>query len=67
MAMIETLKVKGMTCGHCVSSIEGALKQNGVTAKADLASGSVKVDYDATKISREKIRTIIEDQGYDVV
>jgi copper chaperone len=61
------LKVEGMSCGHCVSSIEGAVKTIGAAAKVDLASKSVSIDYDAGKISLEAIKTAIEDQGYDVV
>ncbi len=41
----QTLKVEGMSCNHCVNSIEGALRNIGVTAKVDLkkwySSGSV--------------------------
>lgn len=32
----QTLKVEGMSCNHCVNSIEGALRNIGVTAKVDL-------------------------------
>ena len=31
-----TLKVEGMSCQHCVNSIEGALKEIGATGKVDL-------------------------------
>ncbi|MDF2963773.1 MAG: copper ion binding protein [Paenibacillus sp.] len=62
-----TFKVEGMTCGHCVSSIEGALSRLGASGKADLASKSVSVMFDDTKLSLEAIKETIEDQGYDVV
>jgi copper chaperone len=40
------LKITGMTCGHCVHSVTGALKAvPGVkTAEVDLKTGSAKVE-----------------------
>lgn len=62
-----TLKVEGMSCGHCVNSIEGAMKTLGASAKVNLASGSVAIDYDENKLKLEAIKEAIEEQGYDVV
>jgi copper chaperone len=66
MMKIQTLKVEGMSCSHCVHSIEGALKNIGVEGKVDLANGSVQVQYDETKASLETIKKTIEEQGYEV-
>ena len=64
----KTLDVKGMTCGYCKMSVEGALnKLDGVTAaEVDLGSGKVEVTYDETKISLDNMKEAVEDQGYDV-
>lgn len=62
-----TLNVEGMSCNHCVNSIEGALKELGATAKVDLAANNVSVTYDEGKLTVEAIKEAIEDQGYDVV
>lgn len=62
-----TLQVEGMSCQHCVNSIEGALKEIGATGKVDLKNGSVDVSYDESLITQEKIHEAIEEQGYDVV
>jgi len=62
-----TLKVEGMSCAHCVNSVEGALKGIGADAKVDLAGGSVAVSYDESKLSLSAIKSAIEEQGYDVV
>ena len=62
-----TLNVQGMSCGHCVNSVEGAVKKLGAEAKVDLATNSVTVDFDETKISLDAIKETIEEQGYDVV
>lgn len=63
----EVLRVEGMSCGHCVNAIEGALKNIQVEATVDLASQTVTVEYDEHLVSLEKIKEEIENQGYDVV
>ncbi len=60
------LKVDGMSCGHCVSSVEGAVTKLGAIAKVDLASKSVTVEYEDSKITLNAIKEAIEEQGYDV-
>lgn len=64
----KTLDVRGMTCGHCKMSVEGALKGlDGVSAvDVDLNAGKVEVTYDETKVSLENMKETVEDQGYDV-
>ncbi|UVI30790.1 copper chaperone CopZ [Paenibacillus spongiae] len=62
----QTLKVEGMSCGHCVASVEGAVKKLGASAKVDLAGKQVAVDYDSSKVSLDAIKEAIEDQGYSV-
>ncbi|SFE02680.1 copper chaperone [Paenibacillus catalpae] len=61
-----TLKVEGMSCGHCVNSVEGAVKQIGASGKVDLTAGSVTVQFDESKVSLDAIKEAIEEQGYDV-
>lgn len=61
------LKVEGMSCGHCVNSIEKALTEKGASGKVDLASKKVSVEYDESKLSLDAIKEAIEEQGYDVV
>ncbi|WP_100373043.1 copper chaperone CopZ [Bacillus sp. FJAT-45037] len=65
----ETVKVEGMSCGHCKAAVEGALnKVTGVkSSEVDLASGTVQVSFDEEKTTREELYTEIEDAGYDVV
>jgi copper chaperone len=66
MSHVE-LKVEGMSCNHCVVSIEGALKKIGSKGEVDLANDTVSVEYDENKLSLDKIKEAIEDQGYEVV
>ncbi|WP_391201547.1 copper chaperone CopZ [Psychrobacillus sp. L4] len=63
-----TLSVSGMSCGHCVSSVEGSVgKLDGVEqVKVHLQSGKVDVSFDADKVTVATIKETIDDQGYDV-
>jgi len=63
------LTVEGMSCSHCENAIKksvGAL--DGVSSvEVDLKGRTVTVEYDGSKVSLDKIKNEIEDQGYDVV
>lgn len=63
-----TLNVKGMSCGHCINSIEGSVgKLSGVTTvKVNLDSGTVSVEFNPNEVTIDKIKETIDDQGYDV-
>ncbi|WP_248930613.1 copper ion binding protein [Paenibacillus hamazuiensis] len=62
-----TLQVEGMSCQHCVISIEGALKEVGATGKVDLKNNSVDVAFDENQLTIDRIKETIEEQGYDVL
>ncbi|MGG0717136.1 copper chaperone CopZ [Robertmurraya massiliosenegalensis] len=63
-----TLNVKGMSCGHCVKSVEGSVgKLDGVSAvKVQLENGTVDIEFDSNKVTLDTIKDTIDDQGYDV-
>ena len=63
-----TLNVPDISCGHCKSSIEGAVApMDGVTtAEVTIDARTVDVSFDEEAIDLEAIITAIEDQGYDV-
>jgi copper chaperone len=63
------LKVEGMSCNHCVHSIEGALnKLPGVEwVKVSLAEKDVTVEFKDAEVTLTKIKNTIEEQGYDVL
>ena len=63
-----TLNVQGMSCNHCVKSIEGSVGElKGVsTVKVHLDNGTVDVEYNPNEASLEKIKETIDDQGYEV-
>ena len=61
-----TMKIDGMTCGHCVSQVTKALKGvDGVTLE-QVSVGSATVAFDPAVASEEKITQAVEDQGYAV-
>ena len=63
-----TLKVSGMTCGHCTARVEKALMAlPGVTnTKAELESGRVTIEADAP-LDRALIRAAVQEAGYEVI
>lgn len=63
-----TLKVEGMSCGHCVKAVESSVGElAGVKGvKVDLENGLVNVEFNKQEVSLETIKETIDDQGYDV-
>ncbi|MCL6570816.1 MAG: copper chaperone CopZ [Bacillus sp. (in: Bacteria)] len=64
-----TLNVQGMSCDHCVKAVEGSVgKLAGVSSvKVDLKANTVAVEFNYLEVSLDKIKEMIDDQGYDVV
>ena len=62
------LNVQGMSCGHCVKAIESNVGElQGINeVKVDLSAAKVTVAFDASQVTIEKIKEVIEEQGYDV-
>ncbi|KAK3670137.1 Cu(2+)-transporting P-type ATPase [Recurvomyces mirabilis] len=62
-----TLKVEGMTCGACTSSVEAGFKDvDGVgNVSVSLVMERAVVTHDGNKISAQQIRDIVEDRGFD--
>ena len=63
-----TLSVPDISCGHCKTSIEGAVKPlAGVdTAEVSIDDRNVDVTYDSSRINLSDIVMAISDQGYEV-
>ncbi|KAI1288735.1 E1-E2 ATPase-domain-containing protein [Xylaria venustula] len=62
-----TLRVGGMTCGACTSSVEAGFKGvEGVgSVSVSLVMERAVVMHDPKRISAEQIKDIIEDRGFD--
>ncbi|GAA3644774.1 heavy-metal-associated domain-containing protein [Nonomuraea antimicrobica] len=67
MSTTATYTVKGMTCGHCVSSVKEEVGEvAGVTqVEVDLATGLLTVDSDGS-VDPAKIVAAVEEAGYEV-
>lgn len=61
-----TLKVGGMSCGHCVMAVTKALKGvPGVRdAKVDLQGARATVDYDESQAGTRDLVAAVLDEGY---
>jgi copper chaperone len=64
----ETLSVPDISCGHCKTSIEGAVsKLDGVdNVEVNVDARTVDVAFDDGAVAREAIVGAIEEQGYEV-
>jgi copper chaperone len=64
----STFTVKGMTCGHCVSSVTeevsaiSGVRQVGV----DLSTGKVTITSDAP-VAEDAVRAAVTEAGYELV
>lgn len=63
---IATLKVKGMSCDHCVRAVTQALRNTtGVRdATVDLKAGRAQVEYDENETSPRALAGVVMDKGY---
>jgi copper chaperone len=62
-----TLKVAGMTCQHCVRSVQSALEsQDGVqSANVDLQGGRALVEYDDAVVTPRELAGVVAEEGYE--
>jgi copper chaperone len=63
-----TLSVPDISCGHCKSSIEGAVSGLDGIDKVEVAieAKTVDVSFDPDTVPLDTIIGTIEEQGYDV-
>lgn len=63
------LQVEGMSCDHCVKSITKAVNELPGVAQVEvsLSDKTVMVEYDNTKVKVEQIKSVIEEQGYEII
>lgn len=60
-----TLKVSGMSCGHCVQAVRKAIAGvEGVTLE-DVAIGSATVSYDPARTTVGALVDAVADAGYE--
>ena len=66
--MTKKVFIEGMTCGHCASHVEAALKEvSGIkSAKVDLKGKVAVIELEQT-VEFEKIKAAVEDAGYEAI
>lgn len=64
----KTMRVEGMSCGHCKAAVEEELNNlSGVEySNADFEKGTVEVRYDEAKVADDDLRGAVEEAGYTV-
>lgn len=64
----SNLTVSGMTCNHCVQSVQSEIgKLDGVTSvEVDLASGQVTIQSNDT-LDPSALAAAVDEAGYEVV
>ena len=62
-----TMKIDGMTCGHCVKAVDKALRAVDGVAVENVAIGSAIVSFDPTAVSEARITEAVSDEGYAVL
>lgn len=62
----RTVDVPGISCGHCVRTIEREVgEMEGVTAvSAEAATRKVRVEWDESRTSWDRIRALLEEIHY---
>ena len=62
-----TIKVDGMSCGGCVKSVTGVLTALDGVARVEvsLEQKQAVVEFDAGKLTRDQLKDVIEDAGFD--
>lgn len=63
-----TLRVAGMKCNQCSSSVAKALKATAGVQEAEVSyeKGQVVITYDDEKVSEAKLREVINGTGFKV-
>ena len=63
------MRVEDMVCGHCESTIQGAVRKlPGIKkVKASKRKKEVVVDYDALAVTQQQIIAAIASTGYRVI
>ena len=59
-----TLKIEGMTCGHCVASVKRTLQELQGVKVENVDIGTATVEYDPAVASVDQIADAVSDAGY---
>ncbi|HEU4456111.1 MAG TPA: cation transporter [Longimicrobium sp.] len=60
------LTIGGMSCAHCVSAVQTALRNTPGVKAASVEIGSADVDYDESAVSPQQLADAVTEEGYTV-
>ena len=65
----KTIKINGMSCEHCAAAVTKALSDlAGIKkVKVDLKAKTASFDYESGKTGMDKIKSAINDAGFELV
>ena len=63
----KELTIKGMTCQHCVMSLNAALDKIKMLNVVEVQIGSAIVEYEAGQVNKEQLSTAVKEAGYGLV
>jgi copper chaperone len=61
-----TLLIEGMSCQHCVMSVQKALAALDGVKSLEVSLGTAKVAYDDTRITRATLEEAVRNAGYGI-
>jgi copper chaperone CopZ len=62
----ETLKIEGMSCGHCVRAVTEALREIDGVEVQRVEIGTADIAYPET-VTHERVVAALEEAGYEVI
>lgn len=65
--MKKTIMIEGMSCNHCTKAVENALKGLNEVSKVEVSLEEKKAVVEVEKLIDDKLREVIEEEGYKVV
>ena len=63
---VQTLRIEGMSCSHCVSSVQAALGALDRARVRSVEVGRAEVEVDPDGPSRDELVSAVEAVGFDV-
>lgn len=67
-SVMAIIKIKGMSCGHCVGAVTGVLESvDGISdVRVDLEKGQAEF-LETAPVDMDRVAELIRDAGYEVV
>jgi copper chaperone CopZ len=60
-----SMKIEGMSCGHCVSAVREALDELPGVEVEQVTIGGAEVRYDPASTTPERVADAVRDAGYE--